>query len=181
MSMMSEQSKQALAEAFSRAARVGLVRAPEDAFEIVPIADLRFDTRPGESVLVITTSSFSFRLLTIFHIAATPESRAYYGSGAADTKGEAAFSEIVNLCCGALNRELSHHFPHLGMSIPYSLGNSCLGCLDELKPEYLSRYAITVDRSVRLEATLCMCCSAPVEVVARTDVAAEKTGELELF
>jgi hypothetical protein len=180
MSLMTEQSKQALAQAFFRAARAGLLRAPEDALDIAPIASDKPSGQPGDTVLVITTSSFSFRLLTMFHIAATPESRTYYG-GAADAKIETAFSEIANLCCGALNRELSYVFPHLGMSIPYSLRNECLGCLDELKPEYVSRYAIAINSSVRLEATLCMCCSAPVEMTERSHVAEQATGELELF
>jgi hypothetical protein len=204
MSLMSEQSRQALADAFFRAAKSGLLRAPEDSIEIQPIeggvskgpaagqpmngamnkaVNLAARTKsvePPRDVLVITTSSFSFRLLTMFDVAPTPEARAYFG-GAPDAKIETAFAEIANLCCGALNRELSSHFPHLGMSIPYSLSSHCLGCLDELKPEYVSRYAITVNGSVRLEATLCMCCSAPVEVIARAEAAAETTGELELF
>jgi hypothetical protein len=198
MSLMTEQSKQALADAFFRAAKSGLLRAPEDSLEIEPIAravpaskaasrtvaQTRVNTtrvgEPSRDVLVITTSSFSFRLLTMFDVAATPEARAYFG-GARDAKIETTFAEIANLCCGALNRELSVHFPHLGMSIPYSLNAECLGCLDELKPEYVSRYALTVNSSVRVEATLCMCCSAPVEVIARAEAVAETTGELELF
>jgi len=181
MSMMTAQSRQSLGDSFCRAAKLGLVRAPEDALQIEPLESLQFATRPGEGVLVITTSSFAFRLLTIFHVAATPESLAYYGDRAGEQKLEVSFAEFANLCCGALNRELSSHFPHLAMSIPYSLSSQCLGCLDELKPEYLSRYAITINDSVRLEATLCMCCSAPVEIVATAGVAEETTGELELF
>jgi hypothetical protein len=201
MSLISEQSKLALADVFFRAAKASLLRAPEDSIAIEPIeggaAGQSVDKavskavnvhhraspkalEPPRNVLVITTSSFSFRLLTMFDVAATPEARAYFG-GEPDAKIETAFSEIANLCCGALNRELSSHFPHLGMSIPYSLSSHCLGCLDELKPEYVSRYAITLNDSVRLEATLCMCCSAPVEFTARAEAATEATGELELF
>jgi hypothetical protein len=180
MSLMSEQSKQALAGAFFRAAKASLVRAPDHAIDIAPLEGVN-DVQAGQTVLVITTSSFTFRLLTLFHFPATPESRAYYGSGPADPRFDAVLSEVVNLCCGTLNRELSHHFPHLGMSIPYSLGRSCLTTLGDLKPEYLARYAITVNNSVRVEATLCMCCSANVEVSAGVEVAEEKTGELELF
>jgi hypothetical protein len=181
MAMMTEQSKQSLADAFCRAAKTGLLRAPEDALHIAPAGALQLAARPGEAVLVITTSSFAFRLLTIFQVAATPETRAYYGDGPGDPKIEAVFAEFANLCCGALNRELSKHFPHLAMSIPYALGSQCLNCLDELKPEYLSRYAITINDSVRLEATLCMCCSAPVNIAAAANAVVETTGELELF
>jgi hypothetical protein len=113
-------------------------------------------------------------------VPATVENRQYYGA-ASDAKMEIAFAEIANLCCGALNRELANDFPHLGMSIPYALGAQCLSNLDELKPEYVSRHGITINGSVRLEATLCICCSAPVELAARPDAMAASTGELELF
>ncbi len=129
---------------------------------------------------MITTSSFAFRLLIMFHVSATPETRAYYGAGS-DAGMQTAFAEIANLCCGALNRELVRDFPHLGMSIPYFLSGQCMGCLDELKPDHVSHYGITVNGSVQLTATLCICCSAPVEIAARLHAVAETTGELELF
>jgi hypothetical protein len=131
-------------------------------------------------VLVITTSSFAFRLLTLFRVPATQENREYYG-GAPDVKMDATFAEVANLCCGALNRELASDFPHLGMSIPYSLGAQCLANLDELKPQFVSRHDITINGSVRLEATLCICCSVPVQLAAPSQAMAASTGELELF
>ena len=181
MSMMTEQSRQSLGDSFCRAAKLGLVRAPEDALHIEQLAGLQPATRPGEAVLVITTSSFAFRLLTIFHVVSTPESLSYYGDRAGEQKLDVSFAEFANLCCGALNRELSVHFPHLAMSIPYCLSSQCLNCLDDLKPEFLSRYAITINDSVRLEATLCMCCSAPVDIVTTASLVEQTTGELELF
>lgn len=180
MSLMSEQSKQEMVNAFLRAAKSGLLRSADDALDLQPIAQSAVAAAPGDKVLVITTSSFAFRLLTLFQVPATAENREYYG-GAPDTEMEATFAEIANLCCGALNRELSNDFPHLGMSIPYALGARCLANLDELKPEHVCRYGITINGSVRLEATLCICCSAPVQIAARTHAMAASTGELELF
>jgi hypothetical protein len=180
MSLMSEQSKQEMVDAFLRAAKVGLVRSSDDVLDVQPIAERSVSNAPGESVLVITTSSFAFRLLTLFQVPATQENRQYYG-GAPDAKMEITFAEIANLCCGALNRELAHDFPHLGMSIPFALAAQCLSNLDELKPQFVSRHGITINGSVRLEATLCICCSAPVQLAARSEAMAASTGELELF
>jgi hypothetical protein len=180
MSLMSEQSKQGMEHAFLRAAKAGLLRSPEDALDVQPIPHAGVAPAAGETVLVITTSSFAFRLLTMFQVPATTENREYYG-GEPDAAMEVAFAEIANLCCGALNRELSNDFPHLGMSIPFALGARCLANLDELKPEHVCRYGITINGSVRLEATLCICCSAPVQISARPQAMAASTGELELF
>jgi len=180
MSLITEQSRQALADAFFSAARAGLLRAQEDALEIQPRTAGAVAGAADDTVLVITTSSFGFRLLIMFHVDVTPESRTYYG-GSPDAGLQPAFAEIANLCCGALNRELSRDFPHLGMSIPYLLNAHCMGCLDELKPDHVAHYAITVNGSVRLQATLCICCSAPVQITPRQHAAAETTGELELF
>jgi len=179
MGLMTEQSKQEMVHAFLRAAKAGLLRSPDDALDLQPITQ-PLAAAPGDKVLVITTSSFAFRLLTMFQVPATAENREYYG-GAPDVEIESTFAEIANLCCGALNRELANDFPHLGMSIPFALGAGCLANLDELKPEHVCRYGITINGSVRLEATLCICCSAPVQIAARSQAMAASTGELELF
>jgi hypothetical protein len=120
--------------------------------------------------------------MTIFHVAVTPSSRAYYGGeNATDQSLSESFSEIVNLCGGALNRELSHHFPHLAMSIPYSLSTECLKYLEQLKPEFMTSYAITINQSVQLQVALCMRCSAPIHIPVSTVAVQEVAGELELF
>jgi hypothetical protein len=180
MSLMSEQSRQALSDAFFSAARSGLLRSQEDALEIQSVPAASDSVDAGDTVLVITTSSFAFRLLIMFRVSATPETRAYYGAGN-EAGMQTAFAEIANLCCGALNRELARDFPHLGMSIPYFLSVRCMSCLDELKPDHVSHYGITVNGSVQMTATLCICCSAPVQISTRLHAAAETTGELELF
>jgi hypothetical protein len=178
---MSEQTKQSIAQAFDRAARAGLVREPGDLFEIA-VADGRKSAElPGEKLLVITISSFVFRLLTIFRIAEIPAVRTYYVRGAADQTVAEAFAEFANLCCGALSRELSGHVPHLAMSIPYTLNGRCMALLGELKPQYLTSYEITINESVKLQATLCMCCYAPVDIAVGSLAVEENSGELQLF
>jgi hypothetical protein len=180
--MLSEQSKQGITHAFNRAARSGLIRDANDSIDIAVTENSKLSEQPDQRVLVITASSFVFRLMTLFHVAVTPESRTYYGGeGATDEQLREVFSEIVNLCGGALNRELSRHFPHLAMSIPYALSAECLKYVEQLKPEYLSSFSITINQSVHLEATLCMSCSAPVHIPIVENMVVENAGELEMF
>jgi hypothetical protein len=179
---MSEHTKQNIEEAFHRALRGGVTRAPDDVCTIAPAAvDPKLQEQSGGNLLVITISSFVFRLLTLFQVATDAATRAYYGSGAAGQGIDEAFHEIANLCCGALNRELSQQFPHLAMSIPYTLSSRCMAFLGDLRPQYVSSSAITINDSVHVQATLCMCCSAPVEFTAGAVAIENNSGELELF
>lgn len=179
--MITDLSKRNLELAFHRAARGNLVRDPSDACNISPTQEgPHFGQMAGE-VLLITISSFAFRLLTIFHVANTPAARAYYSEDAADRPVSEFFAEVANLCCGAFNRELAQSFSHLAMSIPYTLSSRCMAFLGELRPQFLSSYGITINDSVQMQATLCMHCSAPVEVMVSAARPDDNSGALELF
>jgi hypothetical protein len=209
--LLSEQTKQNIEQAFHRSLRASLIRTPEDVCAIAPAptpglsaqplpgakpapagqrgparqsspaGEPGFVGQPGEILLVVTISSFVFRLLTLFQVGADPATRAYYVSAAQQSLDE-AFREFANMCCGALNRELSEQIPHLAMSIPYTLSSQCLAFLGELRPSFLSSSVVTINDSVRLQVTLCMCCSAAVDFVASAAPVAETTaGELEMF
>lgn len=179
--MLSEQSKLSITQNFHNAAKASLPRAPNDVIDIVPALSCEI-SEPTEHVLVITSSAFIFRLMTIFHFTASPASRAYFcGDSVTDQKLGEALSEVVNMFGGALNRELSHYFPHLAMSIPHSLSTECMKYLDQLNPQYLASYEITINSQVRLQVTLCMSCGAPVEIPMRAAATEEATGELEMF
>ncbi len=180
--MLSEQGKLGLARAFDRAAKAGLLRGTDDRIEIAPAVLAPPAGQPGERVFVITASSFVFRLMTIFHVPATPASRRYYRSEhCTDEELGEALAEIVNLCGGALNRELSRHFPHLAMSIPYSLNAECLRYVQQMKPEYVSSFSITINGAIQVRATLCLSSSAPVDIPMTASEVEDHTGELELF
>jgi hypothetical protein len=92
-----------------------------------------------------------------------------------------ALLEICNLCCGAVNQDLLRYFPDLGMSTPYVLSARCVSHLEQLKPDCLSSYAITINRSVQLAATVCVCAHAPIDFIADMTAVEESSGELELF
>jgi hypothetical protein len=177
---MSEQAKSGIEQFLHRALRATLTRAPGDVCTLTPAAGSGLPALPGETLLVVTISSFVFRLLTLFQLAANPATRAYYAGGAGQSLDE-AFREVANMCCGALSRELSGHFPHLAMSVPYALSAQCSAFLRELQPQYLASTAITINDTVQLQATLCMCCSAPVDFAASEAVIEHNGGELEMF
>jgi hypothetical protein len=61
------------------------------------------------------------------------------------------------------------------------LSARCLGHLAELKPAFSSSYSITLNGSVQLAATVCVCAHAPIDFVADTSAIEETSGELELF
>jgi hypothetical protein len=182
MSHISRQSQDHLALAFQRAARSTLTFDAADDCAIEPSVVGAEHGLCGEHLLVITIASFVFRLTVLFDILADAATQSYYVRGDAQRPLVDAFADAANLCCGALNRELSRSFPHLGMSIPYLLRGQCTAQVRALNPQYLACFAITINREVRVRGTLCLSCSAPIEVGACADDDCEsETGVLELL
>jgi hypothetical protein len=179
--MLSEQSKHNIEAAFYKVARTSLIRDSSDSCDIAPAADGQMGDPLGANLMLITISSFVFRLLIVFQVADNPPNQTYYVGGVPGRGLNEGFSEVANMCGGALSHELSHSLPHLAMSIPYTLSSQCIAFLGDLKPQYLSSYLITINESVKLRATLCMCCTAPLDVAAHTAQSADSSGELELF
>jgi hypothetical protein len=179
--MLSEQSRQNLIELFERAARSSLLHSVEHSWAMDRDANGAPAPNGAAPLLVITTSSFQFRLLTIFSV---PESEAncdYFvppGSGLSIHDG---FAEAANLCCGAFNREISNIYSHLAMSVPSRIRAQCVDYLAELAPQFISRFTISINAAVRIGVTLCLCCTAPVDFPMRAATAEQATGELELF
>jgi hypothetical protein len=181
--VINEQSLRNLERAFHKALRAHLVRATGDVCDITPMVFEQPRDKPGGKVFLITLSSFVFRLLMMYRITESPATCAYYVSAAGTQTLDGVFAEAVNMCAGALNRELSEGFPHLAMSTPDLVSSQCVGFMDDLKPQYLSSCVITINSSLQIQATLCLCCSAPIEIAASTAAnhVEESVGELELF
>ncbi|WP_027796695.1 hypothetical protein [Paraburkholderia acidipaludis] len=176
--MIGAQAKDSIERIFFSAVRTRLVTDAQHHCEISPRPA---EAAQGAQVVVLTISSMQFRLLLLLHFEDDEATRRYYMG---DTQGSLteSFMEFGNLCCGAMNQQLVEHFPDLGMSTPYALSSACLPYLRELKPDYVSTYALTLDGSVRLGATLCVCSQTSLDfVAAQTETANEGAGELELF
>ncbi|EIF35446.1 hypothetical protein BCh11DRAFT_03266 [Burkholderia sp. Ch1-1] len=180
--MISVHAKDSFDRIFRKAAQARLPLDAGDLCEIAPIADASVGVSKDTQVVVLTISSIVFRLLLILHFDEDESTRAYYLKDAADERPfQEVFLEICNLCCGAMNQELLRYFPDLGMSTPYVLNARCLPHLHELKPGLLSSYSVTLNGTVRLAATVCVCAYAPIDFVADTSALEETGGELELF
>lgn len=181
MPHLSDHSRTNIERALHRAARRCLVRDPGDNCSIVESREPFAAATAGEKLILVTISSFKFRLLIIFHIDEGPSLADYFGGRDAKRSVEETFHEIVNMCCGALNRDMTRDFKHLAMSVPYALSGACMTYLGDLRPEYVSSATITINDSVRVRVTLCICCSAPVTFSATMPESESNSGELELF
>ena len=183
--MISNQARSSIDYLFTEAVRSSLVLHPDDTCSIQPLAkNAGMAVSASGTVLVITCSSFVFRFMTLLRIGDNIESRAYYAQGAtAEENSTDALFEAANLCTGAINRGLSRHFPHVGMSTPYSLSGACLLHLEDLQPQHVLSYEITIREAVRLQATVCLCTYAPIDFSVNRASATESatTGELEFF
>jgi hypothetical protein len=176
--LFSDQSRQGLVSMLERCLQASLVRSQDDVLEISATAAA---AAGGGFLFMITTSSFSFRLLTLFHVADNETNRAYFVPANPGVSLQEGFAEVVNLCCGALNREIAACFPHLAMSIPCLLSTRCLEHLPQLKADYIGRFTININSAVEVGVTLCMCCTAPVEIPMLHNSVQQSSGELEMF
>ena len=179
--MLSAQTTKNLADAFQRSVQATLVRNAGDACLVTPSAGPAPAKDAAAKLLLITISSFSFRLVTAFRIPQEQPTRDYYTSGAKNSVDE-VFAEMANMCCGALGRELSAQFKHLAMSVPYGLDARCLDFLPSLEPCFQASFDVTINGAARIWTTFCMCCKHPVEFSPAAAVEVSHAGgELELF
>ncbi|HEX7682939.1 MAG TPA: hypothetical protein VF446_05285 [Trinickia sp.] len=180
--MISQAAKDSLERIFFQAARTRLTTDPSHACEVARAASFGpAEQSASAEVFVLTIASIHFRIVLLLQLRDDEATRGYYAGVAADRTLREAAMELGNLCCGAINQQLVEHFPDLGMSTPYVLSSDCIGYLDELAPEYVAAYDVTVECAVRVRATLCVCASAPLDFTAQVADVHESAGELELF
>lgn len=189
--MISAHARDSFERILHKAARSRLARSSHDPCEIVPrvVRQTGAATTPTEvdpvnqhaNVVVLTISSIDFRMLLVLHFDEDDATTAYFAGEDRDKPFREVFVELGNLCCGAINQELLRYFPDLGMSTPYVLSARCVPHLSLLKPNLLASWDITLDGSVRLAATLCVCAHAPLDFNAEVSDAQDSSGELELF
>ena len=179
--MLSAQTTKNISDAFHRSVQATLVRNAGDACLIVPATAADTGARAAAKLLMITISSFSFRLVTVFRVPQEQQTNDYYTAGAKNTLDE-VFAEVANMCCGAFGRELSSQFKHLAMSVPYGLDAHCVDFLGNLQPSFQASYDITINAAERIWAAIFMCCKQPVEFAPAAAVETSHAGgELELF
>jgi hypothetical protein len=152
---------------------------------IEPVAAL--DAKMKEKkVVVLTVSSYLFRLVAILYFKPDAATRAYFGRGSEGPLSEADFHDRVaecgNVFCGALNRDLGKHFPHVGMSTPNIIDKDCMRYVDLLGCEQVRHYRLQVADDLALHASLCVTAYGTVDFHVEQAVEEEvSTGELEMF
>jgi hypothetical protein len=179
--VISAHAKDSIERILFKAAKSRLIADASDHCEIVPAHAHGAPAMPNANLVVLTISGIAFRLLLILHFEEDERTRQYFIKEESERSFLEVFFEICNLCCGAVNQELLHYFPDLGMSTPYVLSANCMPYLEALKPELLTSYAITINSTVSLGATICVCAHAPIDFVADVSAVEDTGGELELF
>ncbi|ODP33677.1 hypothetical protein [Pandoraea sp. ISTKB] len=192
--MISAHARDSFERILHKAARTRLARSVDAPCDIAPLgvrhsakgdASVQDDgvalTVRHANVVVLTISGIDFRMLLVLHFDEDDATKAYFVGDDQDKSFREAFLEISNLCCGAINQELLRYFPDLGMSTPYVLSARCVPHLMQLKPNHLASWDITLDGSVSLAATLCVCAHAPLDFNAEVSETQDSGGELELF
>lgn len=154
---------------------------------VAPVASLA-QIRENK-IVVLTVSSYLFRLIAILYFQPDAATRAYFGRGAdADVPaaGDDDFRDRVaecgNVCCGALNRALGAFFPHVGMSTPNILDKDCMRYAELLDCSLTRHYEVALEGGPTMYATMCVADYGLVDFhVDPTAEAAVDTGELEMF
>lgn len=95
-----------------------------------------------------------------------------------------AYTEIVNMISGSVNRNLASTFRHVGMSTPSFIDTACTDYLSTLSPAAVKTLSLDSGEFARLNLTLCVCVSGKKPLDFRIDPTRHEettTGELELF
>jgi len=138
-------------------------------------------------MVVLTVSSYLFRLNFMLHYADDSVTRAHFAAANKvnpEDLGEQAFLDAIrecgNICCGNLNRDLVSVFPHVGMSTPNIVDRHCVAHLAKLAPGYVQHYELVDAGGPPFAVTLCIKEFADLDFAVQLDQV-EETGELEMF
>lgn len=141
-------------------------------------------------LVMLTVSSYAFRALLFVHFDRDAATRAHFATLAqvpveemTDERFADAVMECGNLYCGALNRDLSAFYPHIGMSTPCILDRLCLAHVQAMGPAWQRRYRVDLGAAT-LHVSLVICAFGDIDFAFEpraAEVEAETAGELEMF
>lgn len=178
--MISDEAKRSIEQIFEHAAVSRLSPREQAGMDITQVDAARHRDTLQPNALVLTISSFTFRMLFVLHYADDAATRACYPGTDDNRSLSDGLMERVNLCCGSMNQQLIAHFPDLGMSTPYALSSRCIDFIDELRPDHVWFYDLRPGESARLGVTLCVCAKAAMDF-SSGEMEEQGEGELELF
>lgn len=183
--MISEQAKYSFDFIFKKSVYANFPTSDDDVYEITSIQNE--EDIVASELSIITIASPSFRFFVIFHFNSQSDILKNSFSKNTDSENKEndsfldAFLEFCNMCCGSISRELYPHCDFLGMSTPYVLLNKSSAFIDDLHPNYIARYKITINDTAALYGTICVCDYGVVDFKVDTTIVEEDAGELELF
>lgn len=184
--MISQQAKDAFDYTVTGALKNALCSSPDDRCEVEVIDDVKDITE--KKVVLLTVSSYLFRVMTLIYFTLNKDTKNHFAAinrVEADTMSESDYLDVISECgnifCGALNRELAHHFPHLGMSTPNVLDRDCIDYLQELDANYIKHFKISINDTFTMHASLCVCDFADIDFTVDMTQTEESNGELEMF
>jgi CheY-specific phosphatase CheX len=140
-----------------------------------------------QKAVVLTVSSYVFRLTLLIHFSEDEATRAHFAAvnrvAPQDLDAQAfmdSIRECGNICCGNLNRDLVRVFPHVGMSTPNIIDRRCMAYLGKLGQGYVQHFGLLGGEGPALAVTVCVNEFADLDFSAEFEEA-ETTGELEMF
>ncbi|MDE2401401.1 MAG: hypothetical protein KGL90_07020 [Burkholderiales bacterium] len=184
--MISQQAQDAFDYTVSGALKTALCALPDDRCEVEVIGDIKEITE--KKAVLLTVSSYLFRVMTLIYFTLNRDTKSHFAAinrAEAQSMSESDFLDVIgergNIFCGALNRELAHHFPHLGMSTPNVIDRECVDYLTELGASYIKHFKVVINDTFTMHASLCVCDFADIDFAVDMTQAEESNGELELF
>ena len=184
--MISQRAKESFDYTLIGALQGALCASPDDRCEVEVISDVKDITE--KKVVLLTVSSYLFRVITLVYFTLNKETQRHFAAinrAEAESMSESDYLDVIcecgNIFCGALNRELAKHFPHLGMSTPNVLDRDCMDYLTELDAGYTQHFKISINDNLTMHASLCVCDFADIDFTVDMTQTEESNGELELF
>ena len=158
----------------------------EDICEVSIASDLK--GMKATKCVVLTISSYLFRLMVLIYFTPDATTKSHFAKAnrlhESDMSEQAlidAISEFSNMCCGALSRDLSPIFRHIGMSTPNILDTECASYLHLFKCGHTQHFKVEVNNHAHLHFSLCVSEYSDIDFEVDTTTEDVSTGELELF
>lgn len=184
--MISDSARDGFNRLLSQSLKGSLAPSAEDSFELTVLPDLG-EVKESKFV-ILTISSYLFRLMVLIFFSPHETTKQHFANinnvSAAEMNDQAFFDAIAergNICCGILNRELGHHFAHMGLSTPNILDKECSSKLNALGCSHIQHVRVDINSSVHFHASICVCEYADLDFVVDATEEEDSTGELEMF
>lgn len=177
---------------FEQAIRDHCGQGPDDRCEIQIASDAgpQMDASTSELILA-NISSYSFRIVVLFNFGDDEATALRFAGLPASATVMArqpmlidAYSELVNMICGAVNRGLRNEFRHVALSTPFVLESSCARFVSSLNCAHTRAIRVTVNGTAKINICIGICVARDTTLDFRlhaTQTQDETHGELELF